>query len=219
MSSKVIRVKEICRNIIAVGRNYAEHAKELGNPVPQGNPLIFGKPVSSIITEGSIEIPQGWKELHHEVELGVVIGKSGKFIQEEQAMDHVLGYVLVLDMTARNIQDQLKKQGHPWFLAKGFDTSCPISNFICKSAVKDVNNLNLQLTVNGVLKQNGNTQDMIFKIPNLLSYISKYFKLEYGDLILTGTPSGVSAVKHGDVIEAKLDDLVQMKYPVIEHGN
>lgn len=157
--------------------------------------------------------------MHHEVELGVVIGKPGKFIKEDQAMDHVLGYVLVLDMTARNIQEQLKKQGHPWFLAKGFDTSCPISEFIPKSAVKDVNNLNLKLTVNGVTKQNGNTKDMIFKIPNLMSYISNYFKLDYGDLILTGTPSGVSAVKHGDVIEAQLDDLAKIKFPVIEHSS
>ena len=132
-------------------------------------------------------------------------------------MDHVLGYVLVLDMTARTIQDKLKKQGHPWFLAKGFDTSCPISEFVPKSAVNDVDNLSLKLTVNGQLKQNGNTRDMIFKVPDLLSYISKYFKLEYGDLILTGTPSGVSAVKHGDVIEANLEDLVKIKFPVIEN--
>ena len=131
-------------------------------------------------------------------------------------MDHVAGYVLALDMTARHIQDKLKKQGHPWLLAKGFDTSCPISEFIPKDKISDFNNVNLQLSVNGVLKQNGNTKDMIFQIPTLISYISKYFKLEYGDLILTGTPSGVSGVKHGDVIEAKLNDLVQIKFPVIE---
>ncbi|RNA19967.1 acylpyruvase mitochondrial-like [Brachionus plicatilis] len=213
MASQSIKVQSICRNIIAVGRNYTEHAKELGNPVPKGNPLVFGKPVSSIITEGEIQIPHGWKELHHEVELGVVVGKPGKFIKKENAMDYVLGYVLVLDMTARGIQEQLKKQGYPWLLAKGFDTSCPISDFIPKSAVSDVNNLNLKLTVNGDVKQNGNTKDMIFKLPDLLSYISSYFKLEYGDLILTGTPSGVSAVKHGDVIEASLDDIVKIKFP------
>lgn len=132
-------------------------------------------------------------------------------------MDHVLGYVLVLDMTARSIQDKLKKQGHPWFLAKGFDTSCPISDFIPKSEVNNVDNLSLKLSVNGITKQNGNTKDMIFKVPDLLSYISGYFKLEYGDLILTGTPSGVSAVKHGDVIEASLDDLVKIKFPVVEN--
>lgn len=192
--------------------------KELGNEMPKEKPLIFSKPISTIITEGNtIEIPNGWKELHHEVELGVVIGKSGKFIKESDAMSHVAGYVLALDMTARNVQDELKKKGHPWLLAKGFDTSCPISDFIPKEKVSDVANLNLKLTVNGAVKQNGNTSDMIFTIPYLIAYISKYFKLEHGDLILTGTPSGVSPVKNGDVIEASLgDNLAHIKFPVIE---
>jgi acylpyruvate hydrolase len=157
--------------------------------------------------------------LHHEIELGVVIGKKGKFITEENAMDHVIGYVLALDMTARNIQEELKKQSHPWLLAKGFDTSCPIGDFIPKTKIQDVNNLNLKLTVNGVLKQNGNTGDMIFKIPRLISYISQYFTLEHGDIILTGTPSGVSAVKHGDVLEGSLNDIANIKFPVIECKN
>lgn len=131
-------------------------------------------------------------------------------------MDHVLGYVLALDMTARDVQNQLKKNGHPWLLAKGFDTSCPISDFIPKLAVQDVNDLNLLLKVNGVTKQSGNTRDMIFKIPHLLAYVSKYFKLEYGDLILTGTPAGVSGVKGGDIIEANLNDLAKIKFPVVQ---
>ncbi len=194
-----------------------EHAKELGNQVPKETPLIFNKPISSIITqESAIQVPSEWKELHHEVELGIIIGKEGKYIKEEYAMEHVAGYVLALDMTARNLQEQLKKKGHPWFLAKGFDTSCPISDFIPKAAVKDVNNLNLRLSVNGVEKQNGNTKDMIYKLPTIISYISKYFKLEYGDMILTGTPAGVSAVKHGDMIEADLGDLVKIKFYVTE---
>jgi acylpyruvate hydrolase len=134
-------------------------------------------------------------------------------------MEHVAGYVLALDMTARNVQEQLKNKGHPWFLAKGFDTSCPISDFIPKADVKDVNNLNLRLSVNGVQKQNGNTSDMIYKLPTLIAYISKYFKLEHGDLILTGTPAGVSGVKHGDVIEASLDDLAHIKFQVVEVNN
>lgn len=222
--SSSIKVKEICRKIIAIGRNYADHAKELGNQVPKpvDNPLIFSKPISTIITEPEkIEIPSDFKEFHHEVELGVVIGKAGKFIKEEDAMSHVLGYVLALDMTARNVQDKLKKQGHPWLLAKGLDTSCPISEFIPKANVTDVNNLSLKLSVNGNLKQNGNTKDMIYNLPTIITYISKYFKLEYGDLILTGTPSGVSGVRHGDLIEASLghnEELVRIKFPVIEIG-
>lgn len=164
------------------------------------------------------KIPAGWGELHHEVELGVVIGESGKFIKEENAMNHVAGYVLALDMTGRAVQDRLKKAGHPWLLAKGFDTSCPISEFIPKSKVPDVNNLNLQLRVNGAVKQDGNTSDMIYKIPRIIAYVSQYFKLEHGDLILTGTPAGVSGVKHGDVIDANLNDLAKIKFPVIEIG-
>ena len=133
-------------------------------------------------------------------------------------MEHVAGYVLALDMTARTVQESLKKKQHPWLLAKGFDTSCPISDFIPKSLVKDYNNINLKLMVNGTVKQNGNTKDMIYKLPRIISYISQYFKLENGDLILTGTPEGVSGVRHGDVIEANLNDLVSIKFPVIEIG-
>ena len=124
-------------------------------------------------------------------------------------------------MTARGIQAELKKNAYPWLLAKGFDTSCPISDFIPVDKVKDANNLNLKLSVNGVVKQNGNTSDMIFKIPHLISYLSNYFTLEKGDLILTGTPAGVSGVKHGDIIDASLSDsngqiIEQIKFPVIE---
>jgi acylpyruvate hydrolase len=154
--------------------------------------------------------------LHHEVELGIVIGKPGKYIKEENAMEHVNGYVLALDMTCRHVQEKLKKQGHPWLLAKGFDTSCAISEFLPKEKIQNVNDVNLKLWVNGKLKQDGNTSDMIFKIPFLLSYISKYFKLEYGDLVLTGTPKGVSGVRDGDVIEAELNDLVKIKFPVVD---
>ena len=131
-------------------------------------------------------------------------------------MSHVLGYVLALDMTARRVQDELKKKGHPWLLAKGFDTSLPISSFVPKESVRDVNNLQLRLTVNGVVKQDGNTSDMIFKLPFLIEYVSKYFTLEYGDIILTGTPAGVSSVRHGDVIEASMDDLVKIKFDVVD---
>ena len=134
-------------------------------------------------------------------------------------MDHVHGYILALDMTARHVQEELKKKQHPWLLAKGFDTSCPISDFIPKESVPDVNNVHLKLTVNDIVKQDGNTQDMIFKLPHLISFISKYFKLEYGDLILTGTPAGVSGVKGGDVMKASLNDLAHIEFPVVQLEN
>ena len=130
-------------------------------------------------------------ELHHEVELGVVIGKTGVAISETNAVDHVGGYALALDMTARDIQGKAKKLGHPWTFAKGFDTALPISKFIPKGGIPEPDNVHLWLKVDGELKQDGNTQDLIFKIPYLLSYISQSTTLEEGDLILTGTPQGV----------------------------
>lgn len=129
-----------------------------------------------------------------------------------QAMNHVGGYVLVLDMTARDFQRDASKKGQPWLLAKGFDTSCPVSDFIPKEKLPDPDNVRLWLKIDGALKQDGNTTDMIFKIPYLLSYISSFVTLEVGDLILTGTPAGVSAITAGQQITAGLDDLVQISF-------
>lgn len=131
-------------------------------------------------------------------------------------MQHVAGYLLALDMTARKPQLELAKNGHPWLISKGFDTACAISKFIPKENVKDVYNLDLILAVNGVVKQNANTSGLIFKIPELVAYISKFFKLDYGDVILTGTPVGISPVRHGDVIDAEIKDLIKVKFPVVK---
>jgi len=205
---------KICRKIVCVGRNYTEHCTELNNPVPS-KPLLFLKPPTSLLAEGNpIRIPNGCNNMHHEVELGVVIGKDGGAIAQDKAMDHVSGYVLALDMTARDFQDEAKKQGHPWLLAKCWDTFCPISDVIPKDRIADVNNVEVELNVNGVTKQSGSTQDMIFSIPYLISYISKITKLQTGDLILTGTPSGVGPVKSGDVIECGLEGIIKMKFCV-----
>jgi len=164
--------------------------------------------------EHYLQIPIGCSSLHHEVELGIVIGKSGSQISEQDAMSHIAGYVLALDMTARDFQDEAKKKGQPWSLAKGFDTSCPVSDFIAKDALSKPESIRLWLKVNNEVKQDGNTSDMIFPIPYLISYISKYFTLEEGDVILTGTPEGVGPVTGGDVIEAGLDELVSIKFAV-----
>lgn len=210
------RYLQLCRKVIAVGRNYTEHAVELGNPVPS-KPVVFFKPPSSIITEGhSIKIPEGCQKLHHEVELAVVIGTKGSRIPEESSMDHVDGYMLALDMTARDFQDEAKSKGQPWSLAKGFDTSCPVSRFLNKDEIKNPNSVGLWLKVNDQLRQEGNTSDMIFSIPYLISYLSKFFTLEPGDLILTGTPSGVGPVAKGDTIQAGLTDIVTMTFKVEE---
>jgi len=214
MACNYTRFAELGRKVVAVGRNYKEHAAELGNAVPD-KPLLFMKPATAYITEGkAIKIPKGCQNLHHEVELGVVIGKTAKDVTEESAMSFVAGYCLALDMTARDFQNAAKEKGAPWEVSKGFDTSCPVSGFIPKSAIPDPHNANLWCNVNGVVRQKGNTKDMIFNIPHLISFISQYFTLEPNDVILTGTPAGVGPVKDGDLIEAGLDSVVKMSFKV-----
>jgi len=148
------------------------------------------------------------------VELGVVIGKSGRDISEDQADSYVAGYALAIDMTARNVQDQVKKKGLPWSAAKGFDTFTPISPFIPKDAIRDPHDTNLWLKVNGDLKQNGNTSDMMFRIPQLIKHVSSIMTLHEGDLILTGTPSGVGPIVEGDKITAGLANPASPDTPV-----
>ncbi len=144
-----------------------------------------------------------------------MIGKNGRNIDESSAMEYIGGYTLALDMTARDLQGIAKKKGHPWSVSKGFDTFCPISKFISKSTI-DVSNTKLWLKVDGELKQNGSTSNMIFSVPYLISYISRIFTLEVGDVILTGTPEGVGAVNPGQTITAGIEGVVEMSFPVIQ---
>jgi len=143
---------------------------------------------------------------HHEVELGLVIGAPGRDIPQEDALNHIAGYTLAVDMTARNVQEVAKSKGLPWAAAKGMDTFTPIGEFIPKDAVVDPQNLQLSLQVNGHVKQNGCTSDMIFKIPALIEHVSSIMTLDVGDFILTGTPSGVGQVNPGDKVDCKLQD-------------
>ncbi|KPP72313.1 acylpyruvase FAHD1, mitochondrial-like [Scleropages formosus] len=213
-SKNITRFWEWGRKIICVGRNYADHAKELKNAVPS-EPVLFLKPPSAYVTEGSpILLPFYTTNLHHEVELGVVIGTRGVAIPQESAMDHVAGYALCLDMTARDIQDQCKAKGLPWTLAKAFDTSCPVSEYIPKERIPNPGNLRLWLKVNDQLRQDGHTSHMMFSVPFLISYISDFITLEEGDLILTGTPKGVASVQEHDEIQAGIEDIVNMTFRV-----
>ncbi|ORZ02735.1 hypothetical protein BCR43DRAFT_21632 [Syncephalastrum racemosum] len=211
------------RKIVAIGRNFSEHAKELGNAVPKA-PFFFLKPTSSYLSDGgTVEIPKGC-EVHHEVELAVVLGKDGRDFSPEQAMDYVAGYALGIDMTARNLQFEAKNKGLPWSTAKGFDTFTPISDFIPKESIPDPSNVDLWLKVNDAFRQQGNTKDMIFNIPFLLSYVASIMKLEVGDVLLTGTPKGVGPILAGDIITAGLrpasatQDLVQVKFNVADRA-
>lgn len=191
------------KKIVAIGRNYAAHAKELNNAPPK-EPFFFLKPTTSYLPSGGkVEIPRGIVA-HHEVELGLVIGKPGRDISQANAESHIAGYTLAVDMTARNLQEKVKKQGLPWSTVKGFDTFTPIGAFIPKSAISDPHDLRLQLKVNGILKQDGTTSDMIFRIPRVIEHVSSIMKLEDGDLILTGTPSGVGPIVPGDRVECSL---------------
>ncbi|GJJ68341.1 acylpyruvate hydrolase [Entomortierella parvispora] len=207
------------RKIVAIGRNFADHAKELGNAVPK-SPFFFLKPSSSFIGAGeSIEIPKGC-EVHHEVELGVVIGKEGRDIAAKDADQYIAGYTLALDMTARNLQEAAKKAGLPWSAAKGFDTFTPVGEFIPKEKIPDTNNVDLSLKIDGVTKQDGNTRDMIFKIPTLIEHVSSIMKLQEGDVILTGTPRGVGPVKSGETVTCEMASqgkiISQLRFPVID---
>lgn len=200
--------------LVCLARTYKKHAQEMNTEATK-NPLLFLKPASSVIFNGeSIVIPKMSNCLHHEVELGVVIGKKCKNISQKKALDYVLGYLLALDITARDIQSEAKKNGWPWSVAKGFDTFAPISEVVLKENISTPNNLDLSLKINGEVKQSSNTKNMIFSVERIIEFISEIMTLEQGDLILTGTPEGVGEIVKGDIIEAKLGDICSLKVNV-----
>jgi len=193
--------------IVAIGRNYGKHAAELNNPIPT-KPVLFLKPRSSYLRPGgTIVVPDDMDSVHHEVELGVVIGKSAHKVTTEAAMDHVAGYVVALDITAREAQSEAKAAGLPWATAKGYDTFCPVSDFVHKKRVEDPHALTLWCAVNGQERQRGTTADMIFSIPTLIAHVSSIMTLEEGDLLLTGTPEGVGPLVPGDTVTIGVDGL------------
>lgn len=174
--------------LVCLARTYRKHAEEMHAEVTK-NPLLFLKPASSVIFDGeSIIMPSMSKCLHHEIELGVVIGKKCKNVSQKDALDYVIGYLLALDVTARDIQSEAKKSGWPWSIAKGFDTFAPISKVVLKEDVPNPNNLDLSLKVNGEIRQNSNTKNMIYSVERIIEFISKVMTLEPGDLIMTGIP-------------------------------
>lgn len=200
--------------IVCLARNYAEHAKELGNETPAA-PVLFMKPASAIIGNGgTVSIPSYSTECHYEVELALMIGKTAKNISPDTAMDYLAGYGVAIDMTLRDVQNRLKAKGLPWEIAKGFDTSCPLSEFVDKAAVPDPDNLALRLSVNGEIRQNGTSADMIHRVPQIVSYVSGIFTLEPGDVILTGTPAGVGQVVAGDKMLAEIDGVGSLSVSV-----
>ncbi len=193
--------------IVCLGRNYAAHAKEMKSEIPT-KPVIFLKPPSALIGPNEfIILPKESKNVHHEVELAVLISKKAKNVKIEDAMNYVLGYTILLDITARDLQDEAKRKGLPWTVSKGYDTFAPIGPKIVARGEIDPNNLDIGLKVNGEIRQKGNTSQMIFKIPEIISYISSIMTLEQGDIIATGTPSGVERIESSDEIEAWIEGI------------
>jgi 2-keto-4-pentenoate hydratase/2-oxohepta-3-ene-1,7-dioic acid hydratase in catechol pathway len=194
--------------IICIGRNYSEHAKELGNEVPQV-PLIFMKPPSSIINPGdTIILPPQSKQVEHEAELVAVIGKRGRNIPPEQAKDHILGYTIGNDVTARDLQ----KTDGQWTRAKGFDTFCSFGPWI--DTEFDITDALISCKVSGQPRQMASTRDMVFNVGKIVAFISSVMTLEPGDLIFTGTPAGVGPLHDGDVVEVDIDGLGVLSNPV-----
>ncbi|MBK6523483.1 MAG: fumarylacetoacetate hydrolase family protein [Bacteroidia bacterium] len=189
--------------IICIGRNYAEHAKEMKAEAPT-EPVFFMKPDTALLKEQDFYFPEFTKDLHHEIELVVKISKAGKHIEEQFANKYYEEIGLGIDLTARDIQAKCKEKGLPWEKAKAFDNSAPIGKFTNKSTL-DLKNMSFELKINGQSKQIGNSDQMIFSIDKIISYVSKFVSLKVGDLIYTGTPEGVGPIKIGDSLEGFLN--------------
>ena len=192
--------------IYCVGRNYAEHAREMGHDPDREPPFFFMKPADAIVQNAAtIPYPQMTKDLHHEIEMIVAIGKGGADIPEDKALEHVFGYGVGLDMTRRDLQWEAKKMGRPWEMGKAFDNSAPCTALKTVAMVGHPAKGAIWLKVNGEVKQKGDLSEMIWNVPETISYLSKLITLRPGDIIMSGTPAGVGPVKAGDKLEGHVD--------------
>ena len=204
-----------CGKVLCIGRNYARHAAEMKAAVPSV-PVVFLKPSTALVRPpGAIVLPDQSQNVHHEVELVAMIGHGGRDIATSDAIGHVAGYAVGLDMTARDIQSEAKKKGQPWSVAKGFDTFAPLGSFVSAREIENVQNLTLRLDVNGESRQLGHTADMIFDVATLVAWCSRVFTLEPGDLLFTGTPEGVGPVASGDALRASCSGMPALEMNVI----
>ena len=197
--------------IYCVGRNYADHAKEMGGAVERGTPMFFMKPADAIVTGGAdVPYPGATSDLHHEVEMVVAIGRSGRDIAQENALNHVFGYAVGLDLTRRDLQAAAKSKGHPWDTAKGFDASAPISELHRAEDSGHPTHARLSLEINGSIRQDSDIAEMIFSVPDIIVALSTFFELQAGDLIYTGTPAGVASLQRGDRFRAQLGGVAEL---------
>lgn len=200
--------------IICIGQNYRGHAREMKSSAPE-IPYFFFKPASAVIgNDEEIILPSMSKCVHHEVELAVVISRRGKRISKERTFEHILGYAILIDITARDLQDKAKAGKRPFDLSKSFDTFCPISEITLKEEIDDPNDLAIKLWVNDELRQSSNTKEMIFYIDEIIKFLSEIMTLEHGDVIATGTPEGVGEIREGDVITASITGLGSLRVGV-----
>jgi fumarylpyruvate hydrolase len=204
--------------VYCVGRNYEEHAKEMGF-TGREPPFFFLKPTDAVVVidagqTGSIPYPRQTKNLHHEIELVVALGTGGRNIRAADAFKHIFGYAVGLDMTRRDLQGEMKKQGRPWEIGKGFDESAPIGPIVPAAKAPGATDATIELKVNGTVKQTSTTAKLIWNIAETIEHLSAYWRLEPGDLIYTGTPEGVGAVKSGDLMEGSVAGVGTLKVRV-----
>lgn len=192
--------------IICIGRNYVDHAKELNNPLP-AKPIIFMKPATALLVDDKpFYYPDFTQNLHYEAEIVLKICKNGRHVEPEFARTYYEEVGFGIDFTARDLQDDLKSKGHPWELAKAFDFSAPLSKFIRLDTLQNPDEIHFRMTRNGLIAQEGNTADLIFSFNELICYISRFFRLQVGDYVFTGTPAGVGPVQIGDILTGYIED-------------
>jgi acylpyruvate hydrolase len=206
--------------IICVGANYGRHIEEMGRRCEERQePMLFFKPPTALVRDrGKIHYPDFSNELHHELEMVLLLGRGGSKIPEEAAIDCVAGIGVGIDLTARDRQREAMQKGHPWAICKGFDDSAPVSDFIPLRPAIDPDNLKMTLKVNGELRQEAATSDMLLSTGRLISVVSRYFRLERGDLLFTGTPEGVGPLQRGDVLEIELEGHVKARFEIENPG-
>ncbi|HEX4844433.1 MAG TPA: fumarylacetoacetate hydrolase family protein [Limnobacter sp.] len=202
------------RNIYCIGRNYAAHIAELGNR-PEEDPVVFIKPTSALLMPGhAIRLPKHSADVHHEAELVLLVGQGGKNIAEDEALDHIAGYGLGLDLTARDLQTKAKQGGLPWAVAKGFDCAATVTSFVAANHIGQPQHIEFQMYLNGQLKQHGDIRKMLFPIPYIVRYLSEVFTLQAGDLIYTGTPEGVGPLNAKDTVRLVLPGHIDTSFDV-----
>ena len=203
------------RRVYCIGRNYAAHAVEMGHDPDREPPFFFQKNGDNLDPSGEFPYPPHSSDVHHEMEMVVALKTGGANIPLDQALNHVFGYALSLDMTRRDLQGEAKKMGRPWEIGKAFERSAPVGPIHPVSAVGHLDQGRVALTVNGDLRQEGDLNQMIWKVPEIISYLSEYFVLAPGDVIMSGTPAGVGPVQKGDVMEASIEGLGSMTVTVV----